>query len=233
MLGYIMQEANSRVYPYYICEEIAGMSFLVLHCGAVNTRRQERRFKRRVNQMMQQGIRRAIIPSSLMALCHEVGIKPISDVPLRHAMIGPLLDHFCRQEGLDIHQSTVRLCGHELNDTVRQAAVLLAHKARYMELDIKRGQEELSRWLRLTYGLSVGCVGKGAIMQICCDDVQAGKLPTLWLGKNCEKHQHVTYQLIEPWSREITAEPQLLCVLYEEKKLPIEAFAIKTVESHA
>ena len=110
---------------------------------------------------------------------------------------------------------------------------MLVQKARYMVLDIGQGQEKLSDWLRMEYGLSAGHSGRGAIMQVCCDDVQAENIPTLWLGQACEAHQRVRYRLLEPWCGQIEEEPQLLSVLFTERKLPVEAFGIKTVESDA
>ena len=233
MLGYIRQEENRPFRPHLTREEMAGIPFLVLRCGTGHTRRYIRRVQRELRQMARQGVRRAIIPPAMTALCRTEGIVPVSEAPLRRALMEPLLDCFCRQHGLDLHRSTVRLCAERRNGTVEQAAVMLVQKARYLVLDVGRGQEELSERLRLTYGLSAGHGGRGAIMQVCCDDGQAEDLPTLWLGQACEAHQRVCYQLREPWRGQIEEDPQLLSVLFTERKLPVEAFDIKSVGSDA
>ena len=233
MLGYIRQEENRPFRPHLTREEMAGIPFCVLHCGESHTRRRKRRLLRLLRQMARQGVHQAVMPPAMTALCRTEGIVPVSEAPLRRALMEPLLDCFCRQHGLDLHRSTVRLCAERRNGTVEQAAVMLVQKARYLVLDVGRGQEELSERLRLTYGLSAGHGGRGAIMQVCCDDVQAENMPTLWLGQACEAHQRVRYRLLEPWCGQIEEEPQLLSVLFTERKLPVEAFGIKSVGSDA
>ena len=233
MLGYIRQEENRHFRPRLTWEEMAGIPFCVLHCGESHTRRRKRRLLRLLRQMARQGVHQAVMPPAMTALCRAEGIAPVSEAPLRQALMEPLLDCFCRQNGLDLHRSTVRLCAKRMNSTVEQAAVMLVQKARYMVLDIGQGQEKLSDRLRMEYGLSAGHSGRGAIMQVCCDDVQAENIPTLWLGQACEAHQRVRYRLLEPWCGQIEEEPQLLSVLFTERKLPVEAFGIKTVEPDA
>lgn len=233
MLGYIRQEEDRRVPPCLTREEVAGMPFLVLCCGASHTRWRKRRLRRLLRQMARQGVRQAVMPPEMAALCRTEGIAPISEAPLRRALMEPLLDCFCRQNGLALQRSTVRLCAKGMNGTVEQAAVMLAQKARYMVLDIGRGQERLSDWLRREYGLSVLCGGHSAVMQVCCDDAPAGKAPTLWLGRGCEAHQRVDYQLQGPWRGRLREDPQLLSALFTERKLPAEAIGIKTVGGDA
>lgn len=232
MLGYIRQEATNRR-TQLIREDIAGIPFLTLYCGDRITSWRRRRLLRVLHRMTQMGVRQAVVPKPLMALCSEAGIDPISESPLRQALLEPILDCFCRQNKLDIHRSTVRLCASRTDRGVQQAAELLARKARYVMLDTGRGQEELSDRLRRKYGLSTGDSGRGAIMQICCDEAKTLEMPTLWLGEQCERHQCVHYQLRKPWKGKIDEDPQLLCALFKEGKLPDEAIRIESVESYA
>lgn len=233
MLGYIRQDMNYGKKPQLSVEEIAGMHFWVLRCGVILRCWQRRRLERLLRYLVQHGVRQAIVPLHLAENCRAVGLKPISDVALRLALMEPLLDCFCRQNGMDIHCAAVRLCAQGVNETVWRAADLLAEKARYITLTAGAGQDKISRWLRREYGLSVGEGSHHAIMQICCDAAKAENIPTLWLGRDCEKHQCVSYQLSEPWCGQIEENPALLSVLFAEGKLPLEAIHIKSVESYA
>ena len=232
MRGYIKQKSDFPR-PQCFWEEVVDVPFMVLCCGEQNNRWQRRRLRRALRKMAEQGICRAIIPPDMIPLCREMGIQPIEERPLRLALMEPLLDSFCAQNGLDIHRSTVRLCGHRVDRALQQAAVLLAGRARYIELQIDIGQQELSDWLRREYGISTGCGGHGAILRICCNDAQAENIPTLWLGQNCEKQQRISYRLSQSWHGRIEADPQLLSVLFAEGKLPLEAISIKSVETYA
>lgn len=233
MLGYIRQNEKCHERARLSVEEIAGVRFLVLHCGVMHRRWQRRRFDRLLKCMAQRDVRQAIAPPHLAENCCAVGIKLISDAPLRQAMMESLLDCFCRQNGLDIHCGAVRLCAQRANQTAWRAADLLATKARYVSLAVGMGQNEISHWLRREYGLSAGEGKRHTIMQICCDDAKGENIPTLWLGHGCEKHQRVTYRVNEPWRSCVEETPALLSVLFEEGKLPVEAIDIKSVESYA
>ncbi len=233
MLGYIRQEEDYGKRPQLSMEEIVGVRFWTLRCGEINGWWQDRRFDRLLRYMTQHGVRRIIVPSHLARNCRAVGMKPISDAILRQALMESLLDCFCRQNGLDIYCSTVRLYAQQANQTVWRAADLLATKARYVSLTVGMGQNEISRWLRWEYGLSAGEGKRHAIMQICCDDAKGENIPTLWLGHDCEKHQCVTYRINESLHSRVENNPALLSVLFEEGKLPIEAIDIKSVESYA
>ena len=231
MRGYIQLETG-RMRPQLFWKEVAEVPFMVLRYGDQNSRWQRRRLRRALRRMAEQGICQAIMPPDMISLCREVNILPIPERPLRLALMEPLLDSFCTQNGLDIHRSTVQLCGHRADHVVQQAAILLARKARYVELQVDVGQQNLSDWLRREYGLSTGG-GHRSIMRVCCDDARAENIPTIWLGQNCEKRQRISYQFNDPWSGQIIAEPQLLSVLFAEGKLPPEAIEIKSVETYA
>lgn len=232
MWGYIRQEETQRIKTHLAAEEIEGLPFLTLHCGQTATRYGRRRVKRGLKKMAEYGVHQVIVPPALEEMSCAAGLIPVRDTSLRQALIEPLLDCFCAQNSLDIYRSTVKLCGREVNQTVRQAAELLAHRARYVQLSIDTGQEKLSEWLRRNYGLSVGNGGRGVLMQVCCDDAHTGELPTLWIGRGCQKHQRVNYRLQEPWRSRIEENVGLFTVLFAEGKLPAEAFAVKSVESY-
>lgn len=233
MCGYIKQDTDGRMRPQFFREEIGGVPFLALRCGMPYNRWQRRRLRRALHKMTTQGVRQAVVPPDLIPYCQQAGIQPIEEAPLRVALMEQIIDRYCEQCGLDIHCSTVRLYGQGINHTVRQAAVLLVKKARYVELQLDKGQRELSEWLRWEYGLCAGNGGRGAILQICCHDDCESIIPTIWLGRNCEKRQRITYRLDRPWSEQIEAEPQLLSVLFAEGKLPTEVIHIKSVETYA
>lgn len=233
MWGYVRQTETQHMRAYLTAEGIEGLPFLTLHCGQTATRYGKRRVKRGLKKMAEYGVRQVIVPPALEEMSYAAGLMPVCDTCLRQALMEQLLDCFCTQNGLDIHRSTVKLCAREVNQTVQQAAELLAHRARYVQLSVDTGQEKLSEWLRQNYGLSVGNGGRGVLMQVCCDDVHAGELPTLWLGRGCQKYQRVSYQLQEPWHDRIEENTGLFAVLFAEGKLPAEAFTVKSVKSYA
>lgn len=233
MRGYIRQNPTDRMRPKFLREEIASVPFLVLCCGKTDGRRRTRQLRRALHYMAEQGTRQAIMPTQLAPLCREMDIQPISEVSLRLALAEPILERFCMQNGLDIHRSVVRVRAYEADYAVQRLAILLANKARYVELQVSTGAEQLGDWLRREYGLSVGNCGQKPAMQICCGIIGDENVPTLWFGKNCEKYQRVRYQLPPLWQEWTGADPQLLSVLFDEGKLPVEKVGIKSVESNA
>lgn len=233
MRGYIRQDPAYCMRPKFLIEEIAGVPFLVLCCGKTDGRWRTRQLRRALHYMAEQGTRQAIMPTQLAPLCREMGIQPISEDSLRLALAEPILERFCMQNGLDIHRSAVRVCAHETDYAVQRLAILLAGKARYVELQVSTGAEELGDWLRREYGLSAGNCGRNPVMQICCGAIGDEDIPTLWFGKNCEKYQRVCYQLSPLWQEWTGTDPQLLSVLFDEGKLPVEEVGIKSVESNA
>lgn len=233
MWGYVRQTETKRMRAYLTAEEIEGVPFLILCCGQTATRYGRWQMKRGLKKMAAYGVRQVIVPPAWEEMSRAAGLSPVCDTLLRQALLEPLLDCFCAQNGLDIHRSTVRLCACEVNQTVQQAAELLAHRARYVQLSVDRGEEKLSEWLRRNYGLSAGQGGRGVLMQVCCDGAFTKGVPALWIGRDCQKHQRVNYQLREPWSSRIEENIGLFAVLFAEGKLPVEAFAVKSVESYA
>lgn len=233
MWGYVRQTETKRMRAYLTAEEIEGVPFLILCCGQEATRYGRWQVKRGLKKMAAYGVCQVIVPPAWEETSRAAGLQPVYDTLLRQALLEPILNRFCEQNGLDIHRSAVRLCAREVNQTVQQAAELLAHRARYVQLSVDRGEEKLSEWLRRNYGLSAGQGGRGVLMQVCCDGAFTKGVPALWLGRDCQKYQQVTYQLREPWSSRIKENIGLFAALFVEGKLPVEAFAVKSVESYA
>ena len=96
---------------------------------------------------------------------------------------------------------TVRLCVGKDGGTARQAAQVLAKRARYIELT-PPGQTALAQWLLARYGVAAGSGGQQAAAVVWCgtaDSVSEG--PAIYLGAACAARQEVRYEAagLAPW----------------------------------
>ena len=124
------------------------------------------------------------------------GAKP-NAAHLRLAKLEEMLDCVCPA----LSGKTVRLAVGENGGTARQAAQVLAKRARYIELT-PPGQTALAQWLLARYGVAVGCGGQPPAATVWCgtaDSVSEG--PAIYLGADCAVRQEVRYEAagLAPW----------------------------------
>ena len=233
MWGYIRQEASNGRKTWMSEEWVAGLHFAVLHCGHINTPLYQYRLVHKLRRMRAWGVRQSIVPREWETLCLREGIRPVTEAPLRQALMEPLWDRFCQERNLCVRGNAVCLQGKRNDAVVEQATIMIARKVRYLVLELEEGQAQMEDWLRNEYGLCVGCCGHSVVAKICCDKTSVQSIPTLWLGEGCERYQRVTYRLNGIWQGKVEENPQLLTVLWTEGKLTPEDIAIKSVESYA
>ena len=183
MYGYIRQGQQAALTR----EVIGGVPFRVLTTGRGWQRLRVRRLLR---CLARQGVCTAVFEDiAWQTAAARYGIRPVPVRALRLAKLGELLDCLCPA----LSGKTVRLCAGEDGGTARQAAQVLAKRARYIELT-PPGQTALAQWLLARYGVAAGSGGQPPAATVWCgmaDSVSAE--PTIYLGEDCAARQEVRY----------------------------------------
>lgn len=184
MYGYIRQGQRTVLTR----EVIGGVPFWVLTAGRGWQRLRVRSLLRR---LARHGVRTAVFEDDTwQTAAARYGIHPVPVGALRLAKLEELLDCLCPALG----GKTVRLCVGKDGGTARQAAQVLAKRARYIELT-PPGQTALAQWLLARYGVAAGSGGQQAAAVVWCgtaDSVSEG--PAIYLGADCAARQEVRYE---------------------------------------
>lgn len=191
MYGYIRQGQRTVLTR----EAIGGVPFWVLTTGRGWQRLRVRSLLRR---LARHGVRTAVFEGDTwQTAAARYGIRPVPVGALRLAKLEDLLDCLCPA----LSGKTVRLAVGENGGTARQAAQVLAKRARYIELT-PPGQTALAQWLLARYGVAAGSGGQQAAAVVWCgtaDSVSEG--PAIYLGADCAVRQEVRYEAagLAPW----------------------------------
>lgn len=191
MYGYIRQGQRTVLTR----EVIGGVPFWVLTAGRGWQRLRVRSMLRR---LARHGVRTAVFEDDTwQTAAARYGIHPVPVGALRLAKLEELLDCLCPA----LSGKTVRLAVGENGGTARQAAQVLAKRARYIELT-PPGQTALAQWLLARYGVAAGSGGQQAAAVVWCgtaDSVSEG--PAIYLGADCAARQEVRYEAagLAPW----------------------------------
>lgn len=191
MYGYIRQGQRTVLTR----EVIGGVPFWVLTAGRGWQRLRVRSLLRR---LARHGVRTAVFEDDTwQTAAARYGIHPVPVGALRLAKLEELLDCLCPA----LSGKTVRLCVGKDGGTARQAAQVLAKRARYIELT-PPGQTALAQWLLARYGVAAGSGGQQAAAVVWCgtaDSVSEG--PAIYLGADCAARQEVQYEAagLAPW----------------------------------
>lgn len=191
MYGYIRQGQRTVLTR----EVIGGVPFWVLTTGRGW---QRLRVRSLLCRLARHGVRTAVFEGDTwQTAAARYGIHPVPVGALRLAKLEELLDCVCPA----LSGKTVRLCVGENGGTARQAAQVLAKRARYIELT-PPGQTALAQWLLARYGVAAGSGGQQAAAVVWCgtaDSVSEG--PAIYLGADCAARQEVRYEAagLAPW----------------------------------
>lgn len=191
MYGYIRQGQRTVLTR----EVIGGVPFWVLTAGRGW---QRLRVHRLLCRLARHGVRTAVFEGDAwQTAAARYGIHPVPVGALRLAKLEELLDCLCPA----LSGKTVRLCVGKDGGTARQAAQVLAKRARYIELT-PPGQTALAQWLLARYGVAAGSGGQQAAAVVWCgtaDSVSEG--PAIYLGADCAARQEVRYEAagLAPW----------------------------------
>ena len=191
MYGYIRQGQRTVLTR----EVIGGVPFWVLTAGRGWQRLWVRSLLRR---LARHGVRTAVFEGDTwQTAAARYGIHPVPVGALRLAKLEELLDCLCPA----LSGKTVRLCVGKDGGMARQAAQVLAKRARYIELT-PPGQTALAQWLLARYGVAAGSGGQQAAAVVWCgtaDSVSEG--PAIYLGADCAARQEVRYEAagLAPW----------------------------------
>ncbi len=191
MYGYIRQGQRTVLTR----EVIGGVPFWVLTAGRGWQRLRVRSLLRR---LARHGVRTAVFEDDTwQTAAARYGVHPVPVGALRLAKLEELLDCLCPA----LSGKTVRLCVGKDGGTARQAAQVLAKRARYIELT-PPGQTALAQWLLARYGVAAGSGGQQAAAVVWCgtaDSVSEG--PAIYLGADCAARQEVRYEAagLAPW----------------------------------
>ena len=191
MYGYIRQGQQAVLTR----EVIGGVPFWVLTAGRGW---QRLRVRSLLCRLARHGVRTAVFEDDTwQTAAARYGIHPVPVGALRLAKLEELLDCLCPA----LSGKTVRLCVGKDGGTARQAAQVLAKRARYIELT-PPGQTALAQWLLERYGVAAGSGGQQAAAVVWCgtaDSVSEG--PAIYLGADCAARQEVRYEAagLAPW----------------------------------
>lgn len=191
MYGYIRQGQRTVLTR----EVIGGVPFWVLTAGRGW---QRLRVRSLLCRLARHGVRTAVFEGDAwQTAAARYGIHPVPVGALRLAKLEELLDCLCPA----LSGKTVRLCVGKDGGTARQAAQVLAKRARYIELT-PPGQTALAQWLLERYGVAAGSGGQQAAAVVWCgtaDSVSEG--PAIYLGADCAARQEVRYEAagLAPW----------------------------------
>lgn len=191
MYGYIRQGQRTVLTR----EVIGGVPFWVLTTGRGWQRLRVRSMLRR---LARHGVRTAVFEGDTwQTAAARYGIHPVPVGALRLAKLEELLDCVCPA----LSGKTVRLAVGENGGTARQAAQVLAKRARYIELT-PPGQTALAQWLLARYGVAAGSGGQPPAATVWCGTADgASEGPAIYLGADCAARQEVRYEAagLAPW----------------------------------
>ena len=220
MYGYVEEGQRGTME----CRQIVGMWFCCLTLpvgGAFGGLRRSRWWRK----LQKAGVRRAVVPASLMAEAAQWGILPVEVYPLRRCLRGQLLDCCPSLQG-----KAVRLAAPYVTAAVGEAAAILAQRGRYVDLQVGQGGEELALHLQRRYGLAVGAVGTVALTV----DFGRGSMGRcIHLGEDCAQHEKVAYMAEIPFCEDTGAQEQLLAALFGGEYIKKGEIQVKSIQFYA
>ena len=216
MYGYVMEGRQGN-------EERKQFLGAWFYCLTLPTGRGFSHIRRRKlwKKMYRAGVRRAVLPAALVDEAAGWGISAVEVHPLRRALLPQLLDCCPAQEG-----KTVRLTAPCVTAAVREAAEVLARRARYVDLQVGQGSEELAQYLQRRYGLAVGAVN-AVVLTVRFDGGGIGR--SIHLGEDCAAYETIVYDAPILGAEEIPAEEQLLAALLEGEYIKKEEIQVKSI----
>ena len=202
------------------CRQILGMWFcaLTLPMGGSFLGLRRRKWWRKLQK---QGVRRAVLPTHLVAEGLQWGIAAVEVYSLRRAVLPQLLDCVPSLAG-----KAVRLTAPYVTAAVGEAAEILAQRGRYLDLQVGRGGEALAAYLQRRYGLAVGAVGTVALT---VDFGGSAMGRCIYLGEDCAARQQVVYHAEKLASMGVEPQEQLLSALFGAGYLEKEEIQVKTI----
>ncbi len=222
MLGWVIwhPQGKSRIERCTVC----GVPFYRLETPPPRLFWQRKRLRRRIGEMRKRGVRQVVVhgtgPDHLLWSC---GVTAIDPAPLRMMLLPQLLDYAQEEWKLPLRTAAVCLRAGGADETVCQAAQVLARRVRYLKLALETEQTELETMLRRRYGLGMG--GGQAVLEVCVSLEGSGTLPTLYLGKDCAVRQEVWLFYPEAdW-----ADEQMLAAFFQAGKLKTDEIQVKSV----
>ena len=179
MYGYIRQGQRTVLTR----EVIGGVPFWVLTAGRGWPRLRVRSLLRR---LARHGVRTAVFEGDTwQTAAARYGIHPVPVGGLRLAKLEELLDCLCPA----LSGKTVRLCVGKDGGTARQAAQVLAKRARYVQLDME-DPAALAAELLYRWGIAAGDGGRRAALTVVCGDVREDtEGPAIYLTEDCGARQ--------------------------------------------
>lgn len=209
MLIYITQCAKTTLIPI----AVRGLPLWHLAVGGGFFAR--RRAAAYLRHLYASGVRRGVFEDERMAaLAARYGIAPVPVLPLRLALLDQLLDALCI-DGLPAAAVYLH-CGRGGETAARQAAAVLARRARYIRLD-EGDPADLTDLLLRRWGVSPGDGGLTPVLTVCTGhDAPTIDGPVLYLTDDCARVQSVIY------SSPPLPEPLLAALTAADKYLPSE-----------
>lgn len=116
-----------------------------------------RRAVRAAKAMAYLGVRAAVFPKDF-SFCEEFArweIRPFPVLPLYRKMAAEVVFRIMQERGMDARNVTVAVSGERVSYFMREAAVKISQKARYMSLAAGPGGEALCSMLRRDYGVPI------------------------------------------------------------------------------
>ncbi len=201
MLVYITRSAKTELAPAVI------RGLPLWHLAAGRSFFARRRVGAYLRRLYASGVRRGVFEDENMAaLAARCGIAPVPVLPLRLALLDQLLDALCI-DGLPAAAVYLH-CGRGGEAAARQAAAVLARRARYIRLD-EGDPAGLTDLLLRRWGVSPGDGGLTPALTVCTGrDAPTIDGPVLYLTDDCARVQSVTYaspSLPEPLLAALTA----------------------------
>ena len=177
--------------------------------------------RRRWRQLRRRGVHRAIFPPDLAREAERWKIAPVPVYPLRRALWEQMLP-----KGGD----TALVRADHVDEAVRNSAMMLARRFRYLRLETGWGTEKLAQELLRRYGLGSGGSGEVEVA------ISFGGEPTvageICLGEDCSRWQKVEYEAIENLA-EWNSSEELLCALFLSGAVKKEEIRVKRVGNNA
>lgn len=176
------------------------------------------RGKRQLERLHASGVRRCICREpALTALANEVDITTIPVLPMRLRLLDTLLAACC-PDGLEGRAAAIR-CGAGGEETARQAAAVLARRARYLRLEMD-DPAPLARELLERWGVSAGDGGRQPACTVVCGryNGSAPDTPTVYLTEDCQWRQTPVWKVRRADALPLPVTEQLIAALLDAGK---------------
>lgn len=230
MQGYAVWQPDVR--PQVDVGEIAGMPLALLRAGKDGWM-SRRVIRRMAGELYASGVREMAFADDFpRGLLDGIPLRPVDPLPLRRALLEPLLDAFCAAQGIVCPMAVACVTAVAPDREVYRAARVLCLRARHVDVRLSHGGEALRRTLLREYGVT-GSGGQTPTLHIAFDGEVRSHVPTLYLGHGCQR-QAVAYELSPALREELSplqAGEGLVSLLFAAHRLSVEEIRVKTVGS--